>query len=70
MAAVLASSGRPATLVSRLRIPARTLALATISQFTSPSATAVPMVATAVCATVLMARTPAALIQFFQFLIM
>ena len=36
-------------------------------QSTAPSTAAVPMVATAVCATVLTARTPAALTQRFVF---
>ena len=42
------SSGRPATLVSRLRTPARAVALPTMTQFTSPITAALPMVATAV----------------------
>lgn len=41
-------------------IPARTDALATISQFTSDITAVVPIVATAVCAIVLMALTRAA----------
>ena len=42
------SSGSPATLVSRLRTPARAAALPTMTQFTSPITAALPMVATAV----------------------
>ena len=48
-------------LVSRDRIPASSDALPTMSQFTSPMTALVPMVATAVWATVLTARTAAAL---------
>ena len=47
-------------------MPASTDALSTIFQFTSPITADVPMVAAAVCATVLMARTPAALNHYFQ----
>nr|DAI40516.1 MAG TPA: hypothetical protein [Caudoviricetes sp.] len=64
------SSGRPATLVSRLSTPASAEALATTAQLTSPSTALVPIVATAVCATVFTARIAAALIHFFQFLMM
>ena len=60
------TSGMPATLVSRLKMPARTDEDSTSFQFTSPMAADVPMVATAVWATVLMARMPAALNQAFQ----
>ena len=42
-------------------------ALPTITQFTSPSTALVPMVATAVCATVFTARTAAAFAHCFQF---
>nr|DAM06522.1 MAG TPA: hypothetical protein [Caudoviricetes sp.] len=62
------SSGRPATLVSRLSTPASAEALATTAQLTSPSTALVPIVATAVCATVFTARIAAALSHFFQFL--
>ena len=48
-------------------MPASSEALPTITQFTSPSTALVPMVATAVCATVLTARTAAALPHCFQF---
>ena len=61
------NSGSPATLVSRLRTPARAAAEPTMTQFTSPSTAAVPMVAAAVCATVFSARTPAALIHVITF---
>jgi hypothetical protein len=63
------TSGRPATEVKRESTAARAAELATSTQFTSPIATAVPMVATAVCARVLTARIPAALNQVFQFFI-
>jgi hypothetical protein len=62
------SSGIPAREVSSERTPASREALPTMSQFTSNSTADVPMVATAVCATVFSARMPAALIQFFQHL--
>nr|DAG08866.1 MAG TPA: hypothetical protein [Caudoviricetes sp.] len=62
------SSGIPAREVSRDSTPASREALPTMSQFTSDSTADVPMVATAVCATVFSARMPAALIQFFQHL--
>lgn len=61
------TSGRPATLVSRDKIPASADALATITQSTSPSTAAVLIVAAAVCATVLIARTAAARIQALKF---
>jgi hypothetical protein len=54
------SSGKPATLVSIDKIPAKREADPTASQLTSPIATLVPMVAIAVCAIVLTARIPAA----------
>jgi hypothetical protein len=56
-------------LVSKDRIPAKTDAEQTATQFTSPSTADVPIVAIAVWDTVLTARTPAALIQVFQFFI-
>ena len=46
--------------MSNDKIPANALALATAIQFTSDKMAAVPMAATAVCATVLMALIPAA----------
>lgn len=61
------NSGRPATLVSRDNSPAKAAAETTATQLTSPSTAAVPIVATAVCATVLTARTPAAYNQFIIF---
>ena len=64
------SSGRPATLVSRDSTPASADAEATRGQLTSPMAAAVPMVATAVWATVLTARTPAAFTHFFASLML
>ena len=60
------TSGSPATEVSRERIPARTEAEATAIQFTSPMNADVPTVATAVCATVFTARTPAAFSHFLK----
>ncbi len=60
---VVLSSGSPATLVSRDNTPASAAAEATIAQLTSPRTAAVPIVATAVCATVLIARIPAAFNQ-------
>nr|DAU37772.1 MAG TPA: hypothetical protein [Caudoviricetes sp.] len=62
------SSGIPAREVSRDSTPASREALPTIIQSTSDITAVVPMVATAVCATVFSARMPAALIQFFQHL--
>ena len=61
------TSGRPATEVSRDRMPARADALATITQFTSPNTALVPMVATAVCATVFSALMPAAFSHCLKF---
>ena len=55
-----------ATLVSSERIPASADALNTAIHGTSPSSAAVPIVATAVWATVLMARIPAALIHLLN----
>ena len=55
------TSGSPATLVSKDKTPANTDALTTIFQSTAENTAAVPMVATAVCATVLIARIAAAL---------
>jgi xanthine/uracil/vitamin C permease (AzgA family) len=60
----------PATLVSRLRMPDSNAAEPTAIQFTSPMTAAVPMVATAVCATVLIARTAAAWIHVLPFFIL
>jgi hypothetical protein len=60
----LSTSGRPATLVSSDRIPASTEALATILQSTADRNAELPIVATAVCATVLIALTPAAFHHF------
>ena len=53
--------------VSRDKIPASAEADATTAQFTSASTALVPIVAIAVCATVLSARTPAALIHALKF---
>ena len=58
------TSGRPATEVSKDKIPANAEALATAAQFTSPKTAAVPMVAAAVWATVFMARMDAAFAHF------
>ena len=63
------TSGRPAMLISKDRMPANADAEPTAIQFTSPSTAEVPIVAIAVCAIVLIARTPAALIQVLQFFI-
>ena len=52
-------------LVSILNIPASTDALKTINQSTCEITAVVPIVAIAVCATVLIARTPAAFHHFF-----
>ena len=57
------TSGSPATDVSSDRIPASSAALPTMIQLTSPMTADVPMVATAVCATVLIARMPEAFSQ-------
>lgn len=57
------TSGNPAILVSRLSTAASADAEATISQSTSDSTAQVPIVATAVCASVFSARIPAALIH-------
>ena len=59
-------SGNPAILVNSDKIPANTEADTTSFVSTCPSAVAVPMVATAVCATVLIALIPAHFAQFFQ----
>ena len=61
------TSGNPAILVSKDKIPAKALALPTMIQFTSDIVADTPIVATAVCATVLMALIPAA---FHHFLFM
>ena len=63
------TSGKPATLVNTDNMPASSEAEPTTSQLTSPITADVPIVATAVCATVLTALTAAAFAQFFQFLI-
>ena len=55
------TSGSPARLVSRQRTPDNTAAESTANQLTSSIIAVVPMVATAVCEVVLIARTPAAL---------
>lgn len=55
------TSGSPATDVKSDKIPAKRDALTTIFQSTPDNIAAVPMVATAVCATVLIARIAAAL---------
>lgn len=57
-------SGSPAMLVNILNTPANAEADATTSQLTSVSITVVPIVATAVCAIVFAARTPAAFNHF------
>lgn len=54
-------------LVNIDRIPASIEADATIIQFTSPITADVPIVATAVCATVFKALTPAAFNHFVNF---
>lgn len=64
------TSGRPATLVSTERRPARSEAEITTFQSTADSIAEVPMVATAVWATVLTARTAAALSHFAHFVIL
>ena len=61
------TSGNPAILVSKDKIPAKALALPTIIQFTSEIVEDTQIVAIAVCATVLMALIPAA---FHHFLFM
>ena len=61
------TSGNPLILVSKDKIPAKTLELPTITQFTSDIVADTPIVAAAVCATVLIARIPAA---FHHFLFM
>ena len=61
------TSGNPAILVNKDKIPAKALELPTIIQFTSDIVADTPIVATAVCATVLMALIPAA---FHHFLFM
>lgn len=58
------TSGRPARLVRSESTAARTAADATMVQFTSPRTAAVPIVATAVCAIVFIARVPAAAHHF------
>lgn len=58
-----AASGMPAMDVATDRMPDSTVALPTICQLTSPITAAVPIVATNVCAMVLTARIPAALIH-------
>lgn len=59
-----ASSGKPATDVSMERIPATAAVDPTNIQFTSDIAMVVPMAATAVCAIVFTALTPAAFAHF------
>jgi hypothetical protein len=59
------TSGKPATDVKMDNTPANTDADATITQSTPPNTLAVPIVATAVCATVLIARIPAHFNHFF-----
>ena len=61
------TSGNPATLVNNDKTPANADADNTIIQLTSPITAAVPIVATAVCATVLMALIPALLIHSIQY---
>ena len=60
------SSGKPATDVKRDRMPASAAAETTATQLTSPITTEVPIMATAVCATVLTALIPAALAQVLK----
>lgn len=57
-------SGNPAMLVNNDKIPDRIDAETTSFASTCPSAVAVPIVATAVCATVLIALIPAFFIHF------
>lgn len=62
-------SGSPAMLVSIDRIPAKREAEPTKPQLTAPMNAAVPMVAIAVCATVRIALTAAALNHLFVLLL-
>lgn len=64
------SSGKPATLVSTDKMPAKADAEHTANQLTSPITADVPTVAIAVCAIVFIARIDATFVQVFQFLFM
>ena len=64
------TSGSPATDVKTDSTPASRAALPTAIQLTSCITAATPIVATAVCAMVLTARTVAAFAQSFQFLML